>query len=129
MLELLYRMQRYKTASVYVKGKQLRAQLADSFVKHMLGLMFRRNIGKDECMLFVFSRESRQGIWMRNMRFPIDVMWIGRGNRVVDLVENATPSSRQIYKPCEDSKYVLETNAGFIKRNRIKKGEAVRIAL
>jgi hypothetical protein len=95
----------------------------------MIGLMFRQRIMEDECMLFVFSNESRQGIWMRNMRFPIDIMWIGKGGRIVDLVEEAMPSSKQIYEPSGDAKYVLETNSGFIKRNRIKKGDTVRIAL
>ena len=95
----------------------------------MIGLMFRQRMGRDTCMLFIFPKEAKQGIWMRNMRFPIDIMWLDSSKRVVDFVETATPASRRIYAPEKEAKYVLETNAGFIKRNRIKKGVAIRTAL
>ncbi len=122
-------MQRYRTADISVRGKVLHAMVADSFVKQMIGLMFRQRMGKDACMLFIFSREARHGIWMRNMRFPIDIMWLDSGRRIVDFVEMAMPTSKSVYKPDGNAKYVLEVNAGFIKRNRIKKGDAVRAAL
>jgi hypothetical protein len=122
-------LQRYETVDISVKGKVLHALIADSFVKHMIGLMFRQRMGKDTCMLFIFQREARQGIWMRNMRFPIDILWLDSSKKVVDFVEAAMPASRRIYAPEKDAKYVLETNAGFIRRNRIKKGVAIRNAL
>lgn len=122
-------MQKYRTADIRIKGKKLHALIADSFVKQMMGLMFRQRMRKDTCMLFIFSREARHGIWMHNMRFPIDIMWLDRSKRVVDFVEMALPTSKSTYRPEKDAKYVLEVNSGFIKRNRIKKGDAVSTAL
>ena len=129
MLRFLYKKQRYATASISIGGKRLRVLIADSFVKKMVGLMFRSGIGKDEGMLLVFGREARHGIWMHNMRFPIDIIWLDRGKCIVDFVESAMPTSRATYRPEKGAKYVLEVAAGFIKRNRIKKGVAVTGAL
>jgi hypothetical protein len=121
-------MQRYRAADISIKGRTLHALIADSFVKQMVGLMFRPRLSKDACMLFIFSREARHGIWMRNMRFPIDILWMDGSRRVVDYAEMVQPESRRIYAPEKSAKYVLEANAGFIKRNRIKKGDTFRIA-
>ena len=129
MLKLLYKMQRYQTADISIKGKVLHALIADSFVKQMIGLMFRQRMKHDTCMLFVFGKEARHGIWMRNMRFAIDIMWLDKDEKMVDFAESVAPGSMRIYKPGKAAKYVLETNSGFIKRNRIKKGATVVSAL
>ena len=129
MLNFLYRRQRYSIEDISINGKRLHAIMADSFIKQMIGLMFRPNLKKDGCMLFVFNRKARHGIWMRNMRFPIDIMWLDADKKVIHSVESAPPGSARVYMPDKDSKYVLETNAGFIKRSRIKKGASLIRAL
>ncbi len=119
----------YRRVAVTLPGAKLDALVADSFLKHVIGLMFRDKLGARAAMLFVFPREARHGIWMRNMRFPLDIIWISGSKRVVDFADCVPAESRRTYCPAKAAKYVLEVNAGFIKRNRIKKGLAFRFAL
>lgn len=99
-------------------------ELAETLLEKARGLMFRRSLPADRGMLFVFDREAQHGIWMFGMRFPIDIIWVGKDKRVVDIVENATPCwfFCRVYMPKKKAKYVLEANAGFVERQRIDVG-------
>ncbi|MBP6913617.1 MAG: DUF192 domain-containing protein [Candidatus Levybacteria bacterium] len=95
------------------------------------GLSDRNNLSKDSGMLFLFQEKSKPSFWMKNMKFPIDILFIS-DSKIVDIVENAKvltadqdATTLPIYKPAEDSNSVLEINAGEVKKNKIKKGDTV----
>ena len=111
-------------------GKRtLNALLADTFVKKMIGLMFRDGLPSGTCMLFAFDYRSRQGIWMRNMRFAIDIVWLDERKRITGMKSAAKPAygffDFTTYYPESPSKYILELPSGFLSRNRIAKNSKV----
>lgn len=128
MLRFLYKSQKYRTTQIYIGKKRFRTILADSFVKKMIGLMFREGLEPGTVMLFNFGYSARHGIWMRNMRFAIDIIWVSESLRVVDLAKGVRPSSgSRVNRPSADAKYVIEAKYGFISRNKIEKGERIKI--
>ncbi len=116
---LLYKMTHFKSKGIEYKGKTIRILIADNFARQLVGLMYRQGIGSDEGMLFIFGRESRWGIWMQNMKFPIDIVWLDRNGAVVDIKRYASPCRSvfecETYRPRANSKYVLELAAGGAK--------------
>ena len=65
-------------------------------------------------MLIVFPDSGRHGAWMKNCRFPLDLVWLDRKLRVVDVVESAPACSAgdcPIYRPVQPATYVLELSA------------------
>ena len=100
-------------------------------MKRAIGLMFRDGIAENTCMLFIFPSEARQGIWMHNMRFAIDVIWLDSECRIVSLGKNLKPCKSvfgcKTYLPDGDAKYVIEMKAGTVNKNKIKKGLKVSI--
>ena len=116
---------------VRIKRREFRALLADSFMKRAIGLMFRDGLQEGTCMLFVFNEEARQGIWMHNMRFAIDVIWLDSGSKIVSLERNLQPCKSafncRTHYPDGDAKYILEMRAGTIAKNGIKIGSKVTI--
>ena len=93
-----------------------------------MGLMFRENMGENEGMLFIFEAKEAQGFWMKNMKFPLDIIWVSAYKRIIDINENIPPCQGQIcesYASRERIKYAIEVNAGFVKKNSIKKGQEV----
>ena len=84
-------------------------------------------------MLFVSEQSSRQSFWMKDMKFPIDIIWLDSNGTVVHIehtlqpcisVLNPAASIRNcpIYTPDKDSQYVLETIAGFSQKHNVKIG-------
>ena len=130
MMRLLSRNLHHKTARITVGGRQLNALVADSTASRAVGLMFREQLKQNECMLFIFGRPGKYGIWMRHMNFPIDVVWAGDDGSIVDIKEGLRPAKAMeftTYYPSAAAKYVVELNSGFVKRNRISKNSAIKI--
>jgi len=77
-------------------------------------------------MLFVFDRPGPYGIWMKDMRFPIDILWLDSSKQVVSIKRRAEPSSYpDIFTPEADAEYVLEISAGFAGEHDLKIGNQI----
>lgn len=117
-----------KTAKVTIGATEVEAEIADTWPKQVKGLMFRKSLPEGNGMLFLFGSDGYQGIWMMNMSFPIDIIWIDSNHKIVDIVKDAKPCglSCPIYKPKEKARYVLEVNSGFADKYSIKIGDSVK---
>lgn len=102
------------------------AEVADTFAKQMVGLMYRDGIGKDEGMFFPLKFEgvSSGAVVMWNMRFNIDIVWLDSSRRIVDIFRAAKPCSSvfgcKTYVPRGRAKYVVELKAGTASKLGIK---------
>ena len=69
-------------------------------------------------MLFVFERSGHHGFWMKDMNFPIDILWL-RNSRVVYVAENVRPPSSGktpvTITPDKSANLVLELDAGQVR--------------
>ncbi len=121
----------YEPEGLYLKkisvgGVPLRVEVADSTEERINGLSNRDRIPEDQGMLFVFEEAGRYPIWMRNMKFSIDVYWIDGKGAIVDIWKNAQPESYpEIYEPQDDAYYILEVVAGFSELYNIEIGDIV----
>lgn len=110
-----------------VGGTKLQVEIADSAVEIEQGLSTREKLGKNEGMYFVLSKKQIVEFWMKEMRFPLDIIWIAEG-KIVGFVENAPiPSGNTIptFTSPQPITHVLEVNAGFVKQRSIKKGDEI----
>jgi uncharacterized membrane protein (UPF0127 family) len=96
-------------------GRVLEVEVMVSNQDRAMGLMFRRSLGTDRGALLVFERADFHGIWMKNCRFPIDIIWIDEDKRIVHVAEDVPPCREDpcpVYEPLRRALYVLEINAG-----------------
>jgi uncharacterized membrane protein (UPF0127 family) len=110
---------------ICIKNICIKAEIVDSAAARERGLMFRKGLKKDQGMFFIFKEQEIHAFWMKNMRFPLDIIWIDTDKRIVDIKENVPPCRQACGNviPLAEARYVLEVNAGFIKRNVIKIGD------
>lgn len=89
--------------------------------------MFRKHLAKDRGLLFVFKEEGFYRFWMKNMRFPLDIIWISNDKRIVDIKKNVAPcgSACESLAPLARALYVLEVNSGFVSEHNIKIGQKI----
>ncbi len=100
---------------VCFKDKCFEVEIMDSEEKRVNGLMFRDNLDFDKGMLFVFEKEDKYDFWMKNMKFPIDVVWINENKEVVYMHKNTPPCPENVcfsIMPDREARYVLEVNSG-----------------
>lgn len=105
----------YRTDKIVRIGKhQIKAEDAKTPSQQQIGLGGRDCIGSNHAMLFSFARPGQYAIWMKNMKFPIDIAWIDTNHKVVGLEKKVEPSTypdRFINKE-KFAQYVLELQAG-----------------
>ena len=92
------------------------------------GLQGRQGLGHNRGMLFVFDHDDRYRFWMKDMKFPIDIIWLDRQDRIVAVVENVPPCAADpcpVYMPPAKARYVLEVSAGFSRAHDLKPGGRV----
>jgi len=111
------------------------AEVADTPTRRVEGLSGRSSMPDLSGMLFVMDRPEYVGIWMKDMKFPIDILWMRNGT-VVDMKENVQPplpgadlGALRVYHPAVISDFVLEVNAGFSRTHAIHIGDRVNIEL
>jgi len=131
--KILRRVTKYEHAEMRYGNNSFDLLVANTYSKLMLGLMKLKSIGKHEGMILVFKREARHGIWMLNMNFPIDIIWLDKNFKVVDIAYDAQPCNSILncitYYPIENARYVVEITSGMAKRMKLKKGAKVAVKL
>jgi uncharacterized membrane protein (UPF0127 family) len=87
--------------------------------------MYRNKLLQNRGMLFVFEEEKIHTFWMKNMRFPLDIIWIDSDKKIVEIYKDAQPCKETCDSiiPKSRAKFVLEVNAGFVEKYKIKAGD------
>src|SRR5918992_2824456 len=110
----------YRQVNVTMNGLVLVADIAATDEQRTKGLSVKDRLGENEAMLFVFDNEAEHSFWMKNMKFPIDIIWLDSDKTIVHIEHNLQPCSFELlcptYKPNVESLYVLETVGGFAEK-------------
>lgn len=78
------------------------------------GLSGRESIADNRGMLFIYDEAGKHCFWMKDMKFPIDILWLDESRQVVYIAAHVPPESfPDSFCPPEDAKYVLEVKAGL----------------
>jgi uncharacterized membrane protein (UPF0127 family) len=89
------------------------------------GLSGTDNLPAGQAMLFAFPRDDKWAMWMKDMKYPIDMVWLSSDKLVVYTVKNAQPSSYPTtqFSPPVNARYVIELPSGTIEQTGIKIGD------
>lgn len=120
-----------RSTQVLVNGETFTVTLAKTEKDRQIGLSKTEKINDDQGMLFVFDSPDYYPFWMKEMKFPIDIIYIN-GDKITTVIDNAKPPTNadgnlEVYEPAEKSDKVLELKAGTAKKHNIKKGTSVKI--
>lgn len=117
--------QGFKELTVIVnESLTLKTDVSSTSNERTIGLSKYDSLKENQAMLFVFEEKGFYSFWMRDMKFPIDIIWLNENKEIVSIRENADPSEYpQSYYPEAEALYVLETVAGFVTKNQLEKGQ------
>lgn len=113
---------------VFDATSSVRAEVANTDTEKTKGLMHRKNLEEDAGMLFNFTSEKNRSFWMKNTLIPLDIIFIDKDKKIVDIIENMEPCLEepcQVYESKYPAMYALEVNAGYVDKNNIRTGKTV----
>jgi uncharacterized membrane protein (UPF0127 family) len=103
-------------------------EVVDTTASREQGLSGRKGLGSNEGMLFAFDLPGRYGFWMKDMLFPIDMIWFNENGVVVNVVENVKPEDfPATYINQAPASYVLEIGANKAREYGVFLGSKVVI--
>lgn len=100
-------------------------QIADDAFSQTFGLMDRDTMLADAGMMFVYEESRIVQFWMKNVNFPLDLIFVDECGRVTQIHANAQPNDTTIISPDAPVRAVLEITGGASERVQIKPGDSV----
>ena len=114
------------TKSMVIKDVTVRASVAQTWPERIQGLSDTPYLPEDVVKLFVFDSPGMHSIWMKDMNYPIDILWVDEAGVIVHIEEKASPESYPaMFVPNTEARYVIETVAGFVVSKGIAEGDSV----
>jgi len=98
--------------------------VADTEAERIQGLSGVDKLSMNGGLLMKFDSDSAWSIWMKDMKIPLDIIWLNKDKEAVYIVKNASPelSTDTTFTPKKDARYVIELPAGGVDQAAIKTG-------
>lgn len=107
---------------IRVGDRPVRMQLAVREAEMARGLMDRRDLGRNEGMLFVYDRPQRMGFWMRNTPTPLDIGFFNRHGMLEEIYPLHPFDESSVQSRSAMLSFALEVNQGWFRENGVKPG-------
>lgn len=101
--------------------------IADTAEKRATGLMYVKNMPKNQGMLFIFDQNRVVSMWMKNTYIPLDMLFIDEVGKITSIAHRTKPLSEKTISSHIKIRYVLEINAGLAYAYNIKVGDRIDV--
>ncbi len=118
---------RVSNNSTKIGNNDYQLEVVNNGAERALGLSGRQSLAQDSGMLFVFGEVSKRCMWMKDMNFALDILWLDESGRIVAIEENVTPDTYPNSFCHDNSKYVVELNTGDVRNYNISIGQIVKL--
>lgn len=114
------------TKPMQIGSTTVQASVAESWTERIRGLSDTPYLPEDIVKLFIFDSSGYHSIWMKDMNYSIDIIWVNEEGVIVHTQEGAAPESfPAMFVPEVPAKYVIETASGFVAKNGLTLGTTV----
>lgn len=103
---------------------RINVEIAQTEAEQERGLSGRADLPENHGLLFVYTQDARPAFWMKEMNFPIDIIWLDKNLTVVGIERNISPDTYpQTFSSPAPIRYGLEVRAGFVDKYHLKVGD------
>ena len=115
--------------TIYLGATALEVSVADEHSERVQGLSGVKELDNFEAKLFIFDNDGKHAIWMKDMLFPLDILWINKDLGIIHIEENVLPETypNQVFAPPVDARFVLELNAYYVRSIGVELGERITL--
>jgi uncharacterized membrane protein (UPF0127 family) len=111
---------------------RIKAEVLTKPVDMARGMMFRDSLPEGRGMLFIHQSPNKYSYWMFQVKVPLDIIWMDRNGRIVEISENTPPcpgkaSTCPNYGGSTEASIVLELPGGYGRKHGVRIGETVRL--
>ncbi len=112
-----------KTMADNYSDCSIRLELAGTDAQRTKGLSGRDSLAVDHGMLFRFDQAGTHCMWMKDMKLPIDILWLDDSDKIVKIEHNLSPDTYPASFCADNSKQVVELSSGSALRLGLHPGD------
>ena len=116
---------RLPEVKIEMNNKIYKFEVAATNEARSKGLMFRKKLGKNEGMLFVYKQKSILYFYMKNTLIPLDIAFIDDNHKIIDI-QSMEPLDETTITSNGKAMFALEVNRGFFERIGVKQGDEIK---
>lgn len=102
----------------------IQAELGATPEQRSRGLMFRKSLGTNQGMAFVFDTPGLHCMWMRNTYVPLSVAFLAEDGSIINIAD-MQPRTENSHCATRPARYALEMNQGWFKKRGIATGTRI----
>lgn len=110
------------TTVLHIGNGVFDARIASTQVTREKGLGGVTNLSSRQAMIFAFPSDAEWQMWMKDMKVPIDIVWLDKDKTVIHSVINVSPDNSAIFSSTSPARYVVELPAGTVDDQHIQAG-------
>lgn len=123
-----------KQGRVTIQTHVFNVAIAKTEQEKEIGLSGKTSLKENSGMIFPFEKEGYYSFWMKDMKFPIDMLFINKSRKIVTILKDVQPpksktDSLPSFTSTEPADTVLEIQAGISDKFNFKIGDDVIISL
>lgn len=115
------------TCPARVNGQCLEVEAVSSKQDQAVGLSKYQSYSDNKAMLFDFGTPKTACMWMKNMKFSIDIVWVNGQNKITKIEKNVTPGTYPQTFCADNTSYVLELNSGAATKAGLSVGQRLSL--
>lgn len=124
----------FSKKKIQVGSKIVTVEVAKTSEEASYGLMFKRQLGVNDGMLFVFSQPQPLSFWMKNTFVDLSIAYFDENKILLEIIDMKAAQSElqnhfDSYPSSKPAQYALEMNKGWFKNNNIKKGDKLKLTV
>ncbi len=113
---------------MHIGDTPVRVEIANSDEERTRGLSGREGIEGVSGLLLVFPENGYHGLWMKDMKFSIDIIWINEELEIVHIEKNVSPDTYpKVFRPSSPVRFALETEIRYADTFGIRAGQKVTL--
>jgi hypothetical protein len=105
--------------------KNIVVEIPETTEEQSVGLMNRDPISYDQGMFFIFDKDRVQSMWMKNVNFSLDMIFVDNRQLILNIEENTEPRTSNLYESNGLCKYVIEVLGGFCEKFKVEKNQKI----
>lgn len=117
----------------FPNGTELEAEVADTPEKLLFGLAFQEALPPNGGMIYIFEATGPHRVTTKAYRFPVDMIWVDESHHIVSMTENVQPCNQDTCpwhgSTPEAVRYLIQAEAGFVKRQGVAVGSELKYTL
>ena len=113
-----------RTTVLRIGAHHIKVEVAQTDQQREKGLMFRKQMGRDDGMLFIFDEPAYHAMWMKNTLIPLSVAFLDAQGTILNILD-MEPQTLDSHAAAGPAIYAIETNKGWFEDRKIKAGDKV----